>query len=229
MSALPAARLAWRPLGELLIERGLISPVELEDALGVQKQEGGRLGEILFERGCVSALDLRDALAEQHGLDLRVERPPTGRIQPTPAERLRGSVPLGKLLVRRGHITHEQLDAALAEQSQSGERLGQILIASGAVSAFVLAAALAEQQGLVTASQELWEAAQNHTSGEERRYEVREIANGNDYRLYVSRNFLDATDLAFAVLNEWEPRELHVVCIADGVGEELCWRYPPVD
>ena len=228
MSALPSMRLAWRPLGEILIERGLISPVELDDALRIQKNEGGRLGEILFACGRVSAVDLRDALAEQHGLDLRVERS-SSRARMTSAETLRGSVPLGGLLVQRGQITETQLDAALAEQGRSGERLGQILIASGAVSAFVLAAALAEQHGLVAASQELWEAAQNKPSGGERRYEVREITDGNDYRLYVSRNFLDATDLAFAVLHEWEPRELHVVCIADDRGEELCWRYPPID
>jgi hypothetical protein len=228
VSALPAMSSAWRPLGEILVERGLISPVELEDALRIQDHEGGRLGEILFERGCVSAIDLRDALAEQHGLDLRVERR-SDQGQMRSADSLRCGIPLGRLLIQRGHISEQQLDAALADQSRSGERLGQILISSGAVSAFVLAAALAEQQGLVTASQELWESAQNAPSGGERRYEVREIANGTDYRLYVTRNFLDATDLAFAVLNEWEPKELHVVCIADDRGEELCWRYPPTD
>ena len=75
MSVQPEPRLAWRPLGEILTERGLISQLELEDALREQEEEGGRLGEILFARGLVSGVDLRDALAEQHGLDLRVERP----------------------------------------------------------------------------------------------------------------------------------------------------------
>jgi hypothetical protein len=217
------ARSAWRPLGDLLIERGL-GQAELEQALRIQQQEGGRLGEILFERGLVSALDLWDALAEQHGLDSRLGRPPTRAVQPTPAERLRGSVPLGRLLVRRGQITEEQLEAALVEQSESGERLGRILIASGAASPHGLAAALAEQQGLAPTAQELWEAAQTHASGEEPMYEVRELATGAVYRLHSTRSFLDASDLALAVLSEWEPEELHLVCIGED-SEEICWLY----
>src|SRR5581483_6943718 len=98
----------------------------------------------------VSGLDLRDALAEQHGLDLRVE----SRSAPVSSEEQRHSFPLGKLLVQRGHLTEAQLDAALVQQSETGQRLGQILIASGAVTAFQLAAALAEQQGLLAASRE---------------------------------------------------------------------------
>ena len=38
---------------------------------------------------------------------------------------------------------------------------------------------------------------------------------------------MDATDLAFAILSEWDPGELQVVSVADGGAEELCWEYPP--
>lgn len=222
MSALPEPVLAWRPLGEILLERGLISHVELDDALRQQEQEGGRLGEILFARGLVSAIDLRDALATQHGLDLRVETPTT-KLQVVSEERQR-ALPLGRLLVKRDQITEAQLDTALSEQAVTGQRLGQILIASGAISPFTLAAALAEQQGLLNAGH-----AQPRPGREPRRYEVREVIEGKSHRLYDSNNFLDATDLAFAVLHEWEPRELHVVCIAEGDGEQLCWQYPPAE
>jgi hypothetical protein len=221
MSALPERRLAWRPLGEILVQRGLISEIELHDALREQQHEGGRLGEILFARGVVSALDLRDALAEQHGLDLRVEsRTQPGRRGDSPEER-RNSYPLGRILIQRGHITEAQLDAALAEQSTTGRRLGQILISAGAVSTFTLAAALAEQQGLLSG-------ADNATtlSARLRKYEVRDVSGGESYCIYSSPSFLDATDLAFAVLHEWEPKELHVVCIAQDE-EALCWQYPP--
>lgn len=227
MSALPDFDAVWKPLGEILIGRGLISDRELEDALGQQKQEGGRLGEILFARGLVSAVDLRDALAEQHGLDLRVESrtPRAGAVVSVDARR--GSFPLGRLLVQRGHITEAQLDDALTRQARSGERLGQILITSDLVSTFTLAAALAEQQGLITADHEPSGATTNTPHRRPRSYEVREIEGGRSYRLYACSSFLEATDLAFAVLHEWEPRELHVVCIAGSDDEELCWQYPP--
>ena len=222
MSALPESRLAWRPLGEILVERGLISGLELHDALRQQEHEGGRLGEILFARGLVSAIDLRDALADQHGLDLRVEsRTPLAPKVATP-EGQRQSVPLGRLLVQRGQVTEAQLDAALAEQAETGRRLGQILIATGAVSTFQLAAALAEQQGLLAAGS----GAHAGSLPKPRLYELREIDGDRSYRLYSSRNFLDATDLAFAVLHEWEPKEIHVVCIAEDEDEQVCWTYP---
>ncbi len=225
MSALPEQRLAWRPLGEVLVQRGLISELELHDALREQQHEGGRLGEILFARGVVSAIDLRDALAEQHGLDLRVEsRTRLGSRVDTVNDQ-RQSFPLGRILLQHGHITEAQLDAALAEQANTGQRLGQILIGAGAVSTFTLAAALAEQQGLLAASRDQEEGFLPRP----RHYEVREIGDGENYVLYTSRNFLDATDLAFAVLHEWEPREIHVVCIAQDEEEQLCWQYPPPD
>jgi hypothetical protein len=225
VTALPESRLAWRPLGEILVARGLVSEIEVHDALRQQREEGGRLGEILFARGLVSAVDLRDALAEQHGLDLRVES--LARHAPiTSPEQQRNSFPLGRLLVQRGQITEAQLDAALAEQAVTGRRLGQILIATGVLTSFALAAALAEQQGLITAQHDLQQTARNAVSGRQRWYQVREISNGTSFELYSSRNFLDATDLAFAVLHEWEPKELHVICVADD-GDELCWQYPP--
>ena len=221
MSALPDNRLAWRPLGEILVERGLISELELHDALREQHHEGGRLGEILFARGLVTAIDLRDALADQHGLDLRVESRTTPGSPPSPHDQ-RNSFPLGRILLQRRQITEAQLDSALAEQARTGRRLGQLLIASGAVSTFQLAAALAEQQGLLAAGRE----AVQGVLPRPRLYEVREVVGDESYSLYSSRSFLDATDLAFAVLHEWEPKEIHVVCIAQDSDEELCWKYP---
>ncbi len=40
-------------LGELLIKEGLINEAQLEKAISVQRQEGGRLGEILIKLGMV--------------------------------------------------------------------------------------------------------------------------------------------------------------------------------
>ncbi|HEY4414014.1 MAG TPA: hypothetical protein VGN06_13550 [Gaiellaceae bacterium] len=55
--------------------------------------------------------------------------------------------PLGQLLVERGHLTDQQLDAALAEQARSGLPLGQVLIGLSYVTAATIAQALATQQG----------------------------------------------------------------------------------
>ena len=53
-----------RRLGEILVERGFVSPDQLREALRVQYQEGKRLGEILVEMGALSMDELNWALSE---------------------------------------------------------------------------------------------------------------------------------------------------------------------
>ena len=55
----------WRQLGELLRERGALSPGRLRLALETQERTGGRLGEILVAAGAVAAADVTDALGRQ--------------------------------------------------------------------------------------------------------------------------------------------------------------------
>jgi hypothetical protein len=64
----------WKPLGTLLVEKALISDVQLKQALALQREEGGFLGEILVDRGWLTAADLVLALAAQLGLDFDVKR-----------------------------------------------------------------------------------------------------------------------------------------------------------
>jgi type IV pilus assembly protein PilB len=56
---------------------------------------------------------------------------------------------LGDLLLEKQLVTNEQLESALAEQSEDGGKLGEILVNMGALDAQVLAEALAEFFGLV--------------------------------------------------------------------------------
>jgi hypothetical protein len=63
----------WRPLGELLVERELISTDQLEHALAEQAQSGRRLGEIMVSTGLVSRERLTQVLLEQCGLDLSTQ------------------------------------------------------------------------------------------------------------------------------------------------------------
>ena len=55
----------WRPLGQLLVERGLLTKEELEGALDEQERTGERLGEILLRNDLLSRLSLASSLHEQ--------------------------------------------------------------------------------------------------------------------------------------------------------------------
>ena len=62
------ARPASRPLGELLVGRGLVSEDQLRQALTTQTASGKRLGNILVELDLLGERALTDVLAEQLGL-----------------------------------------------------------------------------------------------------------------------------------------------------------------
>src|SRR5437868_1684956 len=64
-----AVHVSWRPLGELIVERGLITQEQLEDALVEQRVTRKRLGTILVGRGIVSAQELTSALVDQIGVE----------------------------------------------------------------------------------------------------------------------------------------------------------------
>jgi len=55
----------WRPIGELLVDAGVITRAELDEALAVQRTTGQRLGEILIETGRISWLALAQAIGDQ--------------------------------------------------------------------------------------------------------------------------------------------------------------------
>ena len=60
-----AASTSWRSLGELFVERGLISEADLERALAEQVATKRRLADILVHRGLVTGQDITNALMEQ--------------------------------------------------------------------------------------------------------------------------------------------------------------------
>ena len=65
-------------LGAMLVESGIVSQAQIDDALARQQQAGGRLGEVLVAAGLVSEDDLIHALAGQMHLsvvDLRAVTP----------------------------------------------------------------------------------------------------------------------------------------------------------
>ena len=99
-------------LGELLVQEGLVTQVQLVDALTRQRLQGKRvaLGQILVSQKVVTQRQL-DTVLDTFG-----KRPR-----------------LGDVLVRHGAITPQQLEHALATQKKTHGPLGQVLIKLGYV------------------------------------------------------------------------------------------------
>jgi len=55
-------------LGDMLLDAGLIQKKQLDEALGVQKSEGGRLGYILTKLGFISDEEVTSFLSRQYGI-----------------------------------------------------------------------------------------------------------------------------------------------------------------
>ena len=62
-----AKRIITKRIGEVLLERGLITRKKLEEALGYQKEHGGLMGQVLIKLGVVTEEDVALALTAQYG------------------------------------------------------------------------------------------------------------------------------------------------------------------
>ena len=62
-----ARRIIPKQLGELLIERGLITKEQLHHALEAQKEKGGLIGQLLVGLGYTSEENIAQALTAQYG------------------------------------------------------------------------------------------------------------------------------------------------------------------
>ncbi|MCS7193496.1 MAG: ATPase, T2SS/T4P/T4SS family [Meiothermus sp.] len=69
-------------------------------------------------------------------------------VPPPPSSASPGEVQLGELLVRKGWLSREALEAALVEQEKTGELLGRLLVQKYGLSEEQLYQALAEQAGM---------------------------------------------------------------------------------
>lgn len=64
---MPLRKIINKQLGELLLERGIITKVQLDKALLVQREKGGLIGEILVELGFTKEEEIAQALTAQYG------------------------------------------------------------------------------------------------------------------------------------------------------------------
>src|SRR5688500_11741215 len=60
-----SANESWRRLGDIFVERGFVTPEQLEQALERQRETGEKVGEALVAQGAISKFELAGALAEQ--------------------------------------------------------------------------------------------------------------------------------------------------------------------
>src|SRR5271167_3070708 len=64
-------------LGELLVERGLVSDDEVDRALELQRERGDKLGKILVDLGFIANRDVLSALSDQLQVPvLTIDGPP---------------------------------------------------------------------------------------------------------------------------------------------------------
>jgi len=62
-----AKRAITKKIGEVLLERGVVTQKELERALAQQRERGGLMGQILIELGFVTEEEIALALTAQYG------------------------------------------------------------------------------------------------------------------------------------------------------------------
>jgi hypothetical protein len=221
------ARYSWRPLGALLLEKGLLTEPELDAALAEQRRTGRLVGQILVESGSLSAFALAQALTEQHGVELQTQADLGADARQHASWR-----PLGRLLVEEGYLTKAELRKALRTQRESGGRrlLGEILVAEGFLSGIALARALAQQNGLDLepgADEPVGTVLRSAAAGQ-MTYQVCEVGYDPRYQarqvIYESASFLEAVDFAAEYVEDADPDALEIQR-ADGEGRETVWTY----
>ncbi len=107
--------------GAFLVERGVITPEQLAEALDVQRARGGELEEILAETFGIARELLVPPAADGTARDI------------------------GEILLARGMVDAERLAEARERYQETGMPIGPILVEMGAITRLELASALAEQ------------------------------------------------------------------------------------
>jgi hypothetical protein len=133
---------------------------------------------------------------------------------------------LGSLLVKRGVLTNERLDVALAESQQSGRRIGEVLLERGWIYESELAHAIAEQNDVayvdIAARSVDPEAAGRLPLEVGRRYDavpVRVLGSGA-----VLVAVADPLDVDLADLQAYVGGDV-VLAVADRSAIHAAWRY----
>jgi DNA repair exonuclease SbcCD ATPase subunit len=114
-----------RVTGALLVERGLVTPAQLAEALEHQRANGGELEDVLQYLFTIHPDQVAEVVAAYRRHEI--------------------SVDVGSLLIAAGAVDVEKLDEARRRSTETGQPLGPILVEMGAISRLELASALADQ------------------------------------------------------------------------------------
>ncbi len=109
-------------LGEILREEGMITDLQLMEALQLQKEERRRIGDVLVDLKYVTKRQLRYTI-----------------------EKYKKRIPLGEYLLEKGTITADDLEFALSKKASAHRRLGETLVETRIISEEQLAQALSQQ------------------------------------------------------------------------------------
>jgi hypothetical protein len=112
---------AKRRLGDIVVERNMVTPHQLEQALEEQRVHGGKLGETLVELGFLTRVELAGAISEQWD-DLRKRRGGEST-QPQPRQSAAPPAP-GEPSATEAAL-RERLEALTVELAARDQRIAQ--------------------------------------------------------------------------------------------------------
>jgi len=142
-----------RPIGSLFVEKGFVTQEELDDALLEQRESGQRLGEILVERGHVSRIELASVIGDQLG-ELRLLRGGLTDNNPVPSTQPQADAgPDTTELEQRIANQAESIDALLDRINELEEVLAESTVTSYELRVQELEARLARSQELLRAAE----------------------------------------------------------------------------
>ena len=189
----------YKKLGDILVERGDLSPVEMQKVLMLQK----RFGELLVEQGIVSPEKVQSALVEQqHVKSVRKERseaPPQEAAASirVPAERLDQLINLvGEMVTVQAHLSQVSLaggDATFIAISEEVERLTNELRDTALnIRMLPIGSTFSKFKRLVRdLSSELGKEIEMETFGAETELDKTVIEKLNDPLVHIIRNSID--------------------------------------
>ncbi len=198
-SGLIDRELGYKKLGDILVERGDLSPVEMQKVLLLQK----RFGELLVEQGILSSEKVQSALVEQqHVKSVRQERvastqQDTAASIRVPAERLDQLINLvGEMVTVQAHLSQVSIafkNPTFIAISEEVERLiGDLRDTALNIRMLPIGSTFSKFKRLVRdLSQELGKEIEMETFGAETELDKTVIEKLNDPLVHIIRNSID--------------------------------------
>jgi tetratricopeptide (TPR) repeat protein len=149
-------------LGDLVVELGLVSQKDLNEALQIGKDTGLPIGRVLTMSAFLTELQLQAALRAQEmlkegSIDIYTVKEAVRQVNDgktieeafaavgVAKSEVDTTVPLGELFVKSGLLTAEQVEFAVEQCKSTGLPIGRLLLLSGLISETSLTAALNAQ------------------------------------------------------------------------------------